>query len=115
MINEAEFRIVGRVGRITQVGKATKVSICANYSYRQDDGSYADQPHWNTVTVFPQGTQDYIGKHVAVGDLVMTTGRLRESSYEKDGATVYTVDLIATRFGRLAGKQDASTEEQAAS
>jgi len=115
MINEAEFRIVGRVGRVTQVGKATKVSICANYSYRQDDGTYAEQPHWNTITVFPQGMQDYIGKHVEVGDLVMTTGRLREASYEKDGATVYTVDLIASRFGRLAGKQAAGSQEDVAS
>ncbi|TWS95111.1 single-stranded DNA-binding protein [Reyranella sp. CPCC 100927] len=106
MINEAEFRILGRVGHVTTVGATTRVSICANYRVQQRDGSYVDQPHWNTVTVLPENVQAYIMQHVNDGDLVLVTGRLCEGSYE-DGETRYTVDLIATQFCKLASKRSA--------
>ena len=41
----------------------------------------------------------------------MTRGRVRHSSYEKDGETRYGVDLVCTDFGLLASKQPATGEE----
>ncbi len=41
-------------------------------------------------------------QHVSKGDLVHARGRLRQNSYERDGKRIYTVDLIALEFGRLA-------------
>ena len=39
MRGTAEFLIIGRVGKITKVGKALKVNIASDYPQRQDDGS----------------------------------------------------------------------------
>ena len=108
MMNEAEFRILGRVGHVAVVGNTTRVSICATYRVQQRDGSYVDQPHWNTVTVLPENVQAYIEEHVDDGDLVLVKGRMHESSYE-DGETRYTVDLIATQFCKLASKRSADS------
>ena len=105
MKNFAEFDILGRVGKIETLSGATRISIASNYSRKQDDGQYADDPHWNTVVVFSESTRRYVGEHVAKGDLVLARGRIRESRWEKDGETRYGVDLLCFDFARLSSRQ----------
>jgi len=47
-----------------------------------------------------------IAEHITKGDLVHVRGRLRQSSYERNGSRVYTVDLVASSFSRLAQGSD---------
>ena len=91
MRNIAEFTLIGRVGTIKQVGKTVRVSICANYPFKDDKGQWKDDAHWNEVTIFTKAIQSYVNEHVSKGDLVHVRGRLR-----------HTVDLIALELGRLA-------------
>jgi single-strand DNA-binding protein len=105
MKNIAEFTIIGRIGKVEVLNTATRLSIASNYRRRGEDGSYADDTHWNTVVVFAESTRRYIGEHVARGDLVMARGRLRQSSWDKDGETRSRVDLICLDFARLAPRQ----------
>jgi single-strand DNA-binding protein len=102
MRNIAEFTLIGRVGTIKQVGKTLRVSICANYPFKDDKGQWKDDAHWNEVTIFTKAIQSYVSEHVSKGDLVHVRGRLRQNSFERDGQRVYTVDLIAHELGRLA-------------
>jgi single-stranded DNA-binding protein len=102
MRNIAEFQIIGRVGKVKEVGSTLWVSICANYPVKDKNGEWQDNPHWNEVVIFQEGTQGYVTKHINAGDLVFARGRLRQGSYEKEGETRYTVDLICTDFSRLA-------------
>ena len=102
MRNIAEFQIIGRVGKVKEVGSTLWVSICANYPVKDKNGEWQDNPHWNEVVIFQEGAQGYVTKHVNAGDLVFARGRLRQGSYEKEGETRYTVDLICTDFSRLA-------------
>lgn len=111
---------MGRVGTIKQVGKTLRVSICANYPFKDDKGQRKDDAHWNEVTIFTKAIQSYVSEHVSKGDLVHVRGRLRQNSFERDGQRVYTVDLIALELGRLAAGQRtrrgiANTEEASAS
>src|SRR3546814_2186320 len=48
MQNIAEFRIIGRVGKITEHDKVTKVNVAANYN-RQENGEWVTDTHWNEV------------------------------------------------------------------
>ncbi len=73
--------------------------------HKQDDGSWDDNTHWNTVTVFNERTIEWIKANTKPGDLVHVRGRIRNGSYEKDGDTVYTTDLITTEFLLLAKHQ----------
>ena len=99
MRNIAEFTLIGRVGTIKQVGKTVRVSVCANYPFKDDKGQWKDDAHWNEVTIFTKAIQSYVSEHVSKGDLVHVRGRLRQSSFERDGQRVYTVDLIAHELG----------------
>jgi hypothetical protein len=94
---------------IKQVGKTVRVSICANYPFKDDKGQWKDDAHWNEVTIFTKSIQSYVSEHVSKGDLVHVRGRLRQNSFERDGQRIYTVDLIALELGRLA-----QTSERAA-
>ena len=104
MQNIAEFRIIGRIGKITQHDKVTKVSVAANYN-RQEDGEWMTDTHWNEVTLF--GKLIERATKSQKGDLVHITGRVRQNSYDVAEGKRYTVELIADGFAVLAkGSED---------
>lgn len=97
--NIAEFRIIGRVGKITPRDRVTFVSVAANYN-RRDGDEWKTDTHWNSVVCFSNvATQvEAAGK----GDLVHITGRVRESQHGQDNDTSYRTELIADSFSILA-------------
>lgn len=99
MQNIAEFRIIGRVGKISEHEKVTKISIAANYN-RQENGEWVTDTLWNEVTLF--GKMIERAAKSQKGDLVHITGRVRQNSYEAAEGRRYTVELIADGFATLA-------------
>ena len=98
MQNIAEFRIIGRVGSVDTTDKVTHVSVAANYN-RKDGDEWKTDTHWNRVTFFRQLAER--AADLGTGDLVHITGRVRQNSYESNGETRYSVDLIAEGLGIL--------------
>jgi single-strand DNA-binding protein len=109
MQNIAEFHIIGRIGKIDAAKEVTHLSVAANYN-RRDGDDWKTDPHWNRVTVFGK-LRDRIAK-ADNGDLVRVTGRVRQSTYEAEGATRYSVDMIADGFAVLAKANGKPTEEE---
>ena len=111
MKNIAEFRIIGRVGNIEARDKVTHIDVAANYG-RKVNGEWEDDTHWNRVTVF--GTNIARAAKMNKGDLVHITGRVRQTRYDRDGSTVYSVDLVADALAVLAsnGKPDDSRHDE---
>ncbi len=106
MQNIAEFRIIGRVGKITEYEKVTKVSVASNYN-RQDNGEWVTDTHWNEVSLF--GKMIERGAKAQKGDLVHIAGRLRQNSYDTPEGRRYTVEVIADGFAVLAKGTDERT------
>jgi single-strand DNA-binding protein len=108
--NIAEFRIIGRIGTIESKDKVTYIDVAANYN-RKDGDEWKTDTLWNRVTAFAKVAErvNQAGK----GDLVHITGRVRQNSYDKDGKTIYSVDLIADSFSVLATPSDVSEEDAA--
>ena len=109
MKNIAEFQIIGNIGRIQEVGKALKVSIASNYPSQNETGEWEQNTHWNTITLFKDLAAKM--KKYAEGDLIFARGRIRQNQYEKDGQTIYTVDLLADECGRLAKPVDQANDD----
>src|SRR3546814_12107917 len=78
MQNIAEFRIIGRIGKIEVKEKVTYLSVASNYHRKDGDDGKTDA-HWNSVTLF-----DKLAKRLtaAKGDLVHIIGRVRQNQYE---------------------------------
>ncbi|AMK26630.1 single-stranded DNA-binding protein (plasmid) [Sphingobium sp. SJ10-10] len=104
MQNIAEFRIIGRIGKIAELDKVTKVSVAANYN-RQDNGEWITDTHWNEVTLF--GRLIERAAKAEKGDMVHIAGRVRQNSYDAPEGKRYTVELIADGFAILAKANDA--------
>lgn len=104
MINFAKFEIIGRIGEIDTKPKITNISVCANYRRRGEGDQWIEDSYWNRVVIFSDGQRKYIDEKVQVGDLVRIAGRLRDTSYERDGTTHYMTDRIVEEFGVLATK-----------
>lgn len=102
MRNIAEFQIIGRIGSINKLDSATRLAIAANYPSKDEHGNWKDHTYWNSVVVFSERIQAYIERTLGVGDLVHARGRIGHSSFERNGETVYTVDLVCNQFARLA-------------
>lgn len=101
--NIAEFQIIGRIGSVTPQDKITFLSVASDYPRKKEDSEEWDNnTHWNRVTLFHEKQRAYVADKMAAGDLVHVRGRIRQNSFERDGATVYTVDLIAEAIGLLA-------------
>lgn len=108
MRNLAKFEIIGRIGKIDTHGNVTHLKVAANYPRKDETtGEWSDETYWNRVTVFGERTRKYIADKAQVGDLIRVEGRMRDSSYEKGGETIYTVDRIVDQFGILASKDAA--------
>jgi single-strand DNA-binding protein len=107
--NIAEFHIIGRIGKIDSAKEVTHISVAANYN-RRDGDEWKTDTHWNRVTLFGK-LRDRLAK-ADTGDLVRVTGRVRQSSYEAEGATRYTVDLLADGIAILAKANGKPTEEE---
>jgi single-stranded DNA-binding protein len=106
MKNLAEFQILGRVGKVAKVGAATKVDIAANYARKNKEGDWQDDPHWNSVTIFDEFIAKYVNDEIGKGDLVLARGRIRQNRYDKNGQTIFTVDLFCYDFSRLSKAAD---------
>ncbi|SEF14919.1 Single-strand binding protein family protein [Rhizobiales bacterium GAS191] len=111
MRNIAEFQIIGRVGQIKTVGSTVRVSLAANYPFKDKAGEWKDSTHWNEVTIFQDSMRGYVQKHLGKGDLVHARGRIKQNSYVKDNETRFTVDLICMEISRLAQPSEATEGE----
>jgi single-strand DNA-binding protein len=106
----AEFQILGRIGKVREVGQTTRVSICANYAFKDRNGETMDKPYWNEITIWSESARKYIRDYAKPGDLVVARGTLKQGSFEKHGEKVYTVDLNCDDFSILASAKTEKSE-----
>lgn len=97
--NIAEFRIIGRIGKITARERVTYVSVAANYN-RRDGDDWKTDTLWNSVVCFSNVAQQV--EAASKGDLVHVTGRVREASHGEANDLAYRTELIADTFSILA-------------
>lgn len=96
--NIAEFRIIGQIGSKDEKERVSFVNVASNYN-REVDGEWQEDTHWNRITCFGKCAE--YAQNAGKGDLVHITGRVRQSSYEREGQTVHGTDLIADSFSVL--------------
>lgn len=96
MINKVT--LLGRLGRDPELrnGNNTAVarlSIATTEKWRDKQGNPQERTEWHNVSLF--GRQAEIaGEYLHKGELVYIEGSIRTSSYEKDGETRYSTDIL---------------------
>lgn len=111
--------LVGRLGRDPEVRNLESGVSVANFtlatseSYRdKTTGERKETTEWHNVVLW-RGLAEIAQKYLHKGDLVYIEGKLRTRSWEKDGVTRYTTEVIADNMTMLStrGSGSASSGE----
>ena len=105
--------LIGHLGadpevRYTANGTAVaKFNLATTESYNDKDGNRQEQTEWHRVVVWRK-LAEICGQYLAKGKQVYIEGRLRTSSYEKDGVKRYTTEIEAREMLMLGGQGNRS-------
>lgn len=105
--------LVGNLGkdpeiRYTQDGRAVaKFSIATSEEWKdKNTGEKREKTEWHRVVAFGR-LGEICGEYLSKGKQVYIEGRLQTSSYEKDGITRYSTDIITDKMQMLGAKNSA--------
>ena len=102
--------IVGRLGKDPEVRHLESGAAVANFpvatseTYKdRNTGERREQTEWHNVVLW-RGLADIAEKYLNKGDLVYIEGKLRTRSWEKDGITRYTTEIVGDNMNMLSPK-----------
>lgn len=92
--------LVGNLGRDPEIRnlesgvKLATFSIATTESYKDREGNKQENTEWHRIVAW-RGLADVIERYVRKGSKVYIEGKLSTRSYEKDGVTKYTTEVVA--------------------
>jgi len=104
--------LVGNVGADPEVRylqedvPVARLSVATSESYKKPDGERITNTEWHNVTLW-RGLAKVAEQWVKKGQMVYIEGKLQYRSYEKDGVTRYTTDIVASEM-KMLGKNTPS-------
>lgn len=111
--------LIGRLGkdpeiRYTQDGRAvTNFSIATNEEWKdKNTGEKKERTEWHRIVAFGK-LGEICGEYLAKGRLVYLEGRLQTRSYEQEGVTKYTTEIVANDMQMLESKSAAQSSDNA--
>ncbi len=102
--------LVGRLGKDPEVRNLDNGAVVANFTLATSE-SYKDKTtgekkeitEWHNIVLW-RGLAEISQKYLHKGDMVYVEGKLRTRSWEKDGVTRYTTEVIADNMTMLSTK-----------
>jgi single-strand DNA-binding protein len=109
--------LIGNLGadpeiRYTANGTAVaKLNIATTESYVDRDGNRQEQTEWHRVVAWRK-LAEICGQYLSKGRQVYIEGRLRTTSYEKDGIKRYTTEIEVREMLMLGGPGDRGSSRE---
>jgi single-strand DNA-binding protein len=102
--------LVGRLGKEPEVRNLDNGAAVANFTIATSE-SYKDRTtgekkevtEWHNIVVW-RGLAEIAQKYLHKGDQVYIEGKLRTRSWEKDGVTRYTTEIVADNMTMLGSR-----------
>lgn len=102
--------LVGRLGKDPEVRNFDNGSIVANFTVATSE-SYKDKTtgekkeitEWHNIVLW-RGLAEVAQKYLHKGDMVYIEGKLRTRSWEKEGVTRYTTEVLGDNMTMLSTK-----------
>ena len=101
--------LMGNVGRepdIQQTQNGTKVahlSLATNRRIPSGSEETKERTDWHRITCWNRLAQ-FVEEHVTIGDRIFVEGRIEYDSYERDGVTIPTAEVIVHELVMLTPK-----------
>lgn len=100
--------LIGNLGRDPELKWFDDGSAVCNFSiattrvWKNRDGDKQDETEWHRIATFGK-LAEVCGEYLKKGRSAYVEGRLRTRSYEKDGVTHYTTEIVAEEVKFLGG------------
>jgi single-strand DNA-binding protein len=106
--------LVGRLGKDPEVRNLDNGATVANFTIATSE-SYKDRTtgekkeitEWHNIVLW-RGLAEIAQKYLHKGDMVYVEGKLRTRSWEKDGVTRYTTEVVADNMTMLSTRGSGS-------
>lgn len=108
-----KFIAIGRLTRDPDIRYSNgdlaiaRFTIAVNRRYKKDDEQEADFP---SCVAFGN-TAEFVEKYLFKGTKVAIEGRLQTGSYEKDGVTIYTTEIVVENIEFAESKKEEKQEK----
>ncbi len=104
--------LVGRLGKDPEVRNLENGATVANFTMATSE-SYKDKTtgekkeitEWHNIVLW-RGLAEVAAKYLHKGDMIYVEGRLRTRSWEKEGVTRYTTEIIGDNMTMLSTRRD---------
>ncbi len=110
--------LVGRLGKDPEVrtlpdgAKVASFSLATSETYNdKKTGERKEITEWHNITMW-RGLAELAEKYLNKGSQIYLEGKLQTRSYEKDGSTRYSTDIVANNMQFLGGKNDGGAPQQ---
>jgi single-strand DNA-binding protein len=106
--------LVGRLGKDPEVRNLENGATVANFTMATSEtykdkttGERKEVTEWHNIVVW-RGLADIASKYLHKGDMVYIEGKLRTRSWEKEGVTRYTTEIVGDNMTMLGTRPSAS-------
>lgn len=113
--------LVGRLGKDPEVRHLENGATVANFSMATSEtykdkttGDRKEITEWHNIVLW-RGLADVAAKYLHKGDMVYIEGKLRTRSWEKEGVTRYTTEVIGDNMTMLSPKSSGGSSDYAPS
>ena len=113
MINKAI--LVGNLGRDPEVRYTPSGTAVANFTVATTDrwkdkttGEMKEQTEWHRIVAWGR-LGEICGEYLSKGRQVYIEGRIQTRSWEKDGVTRYTTEIVAQEMKMLGSKDSGNS------
>lgn len=102
--------LVGRLGKEPEIRNLENGAMVANFSIATSEvykdrttGERRESTEWHNIALW-RGLAEIAQKYLHKGDMVYIEGKLKTRSWEKDGITRYTTEIVGENLTMLSGK-----------
>ena len=107
-----KITLIGNVGRDPDIQLTKSGTKVAHFSLATDrwktaNAEQEDRTDWHRLTLWNLQAQ-FAEEYIRIGDRIYVEGRLEYDSYERDGVTIPTAEIIVHSVVMLTSKEGAS-------
>ena len=112
MLGVNKVILVGRLGKDPEVRNLENGATVANFSVATSEtykdkttGDKKEVTEWHNIVLW-RGLAEIAAKYLHKGDMIYIEGKLRTRSWEKEGVTRYTTEVVGDNMTMLSTKRE---------